>query len=194
MTFTAQFSHPAGATSLTSVGLLVNSTASVDFACYVTYTVASNLFALVNNVASSGSTSVLPGGGSAQNDQCSLVGAGSSASISGTNLTLTVALTFQPGFPGAKTVYLSAADANVSTGWTARGSWTVTVPPPTPSADSVSPNSGSGSTQQFSFVFSDTQSASNLTGLAMLFATSVTSVNVCQLVYDRTPGNHRSGI
>jgi hypothetical protein len=31
-----------------------------------------------------------------------VIGAGSGASLSGTNLTLTVALTFQPGFPGAK--------------------------------------------------------------------------------------------
>src|SRR6185295_14502269 len=113
VTFTAQYLHPAGANALVTIGLLVNSNASVDFACYVTYTVASNLFALANNVASSGSTTVIPGGGSAQNDQCSLIGAGSSASLSGTNLTLTVALTFQPGFPGAKAVYLSASDSSV---------------------------------------------------------------------------------
>ncbi|HEV8144853.1 MAG TPA: SBBP repeat-containing protein [Bryobacteraceae bacterium] len=188
VTFTAQYSHPAGANALTTVGLLVNSNASVDFACYVTYTIATNLFKLANNVASSGSSTVIPGGGSSQNDQCALIGAGSGASLSGTNLTLTVALTFQPGFPGAKTVYLSAADVNVSTGWTARGAWTVTVPAPQPTADSVSPNSGSGSSQQFTFVFSDTQNPENLTGMAMLFSTTVTAVNVCYLVYDRLQG------
>jgi hypothetical protein len=188
VTFTAQYSHPAGATALTVVGLLVNSTASPDYGCYVTYTIATNLFALANDVASSGNTTVIPGGGSAANDQCALVGGSSTAALSGTNLTLTVALTFQPGFPGAKTVYLSAADANVSTGWSAKGTWTVTVPAPQPSADSVSPNSGSGSSQQFSFVFSDTQNPANLTGLAMLFGTSITTANVCYIVYDRTQG------
>ena len=189
VTFTAQYSHPAGATALVTIGLLVNSNASVDFACYVTYMISSNLFALANNVASSGSSPVIPGGGSTQNDQCSLIGAGSSALLSGTNLTLTVALTFQPGFAGVKTVYLSAADSSVSTGWTARGTWTVTAPAPQPSADSVSPNSGSGASQEFTFVFSDTQNPANLTGLAMLFATSVTTSNVCYLVYDRNQGS-----
>jgi len=58
-----------------------------------------------------------------------------------------------------------------------------------PSADSVSPNSGSGASQEFTFVFSDTQNPANLTGLAMLFATSVTSTNVCYLVYDRNQGS-----
>jgi hypothetical protein len=77
----------------------------------------------------------------------------------------------------------------VSTGWTARGTWTVTAPAPQPSADSVSPNSGSGSSQEFTFVFSDTQNPANLSGLAMLFATSVTTANVCYLVYDRNQGS-----
>ncbi len=37
VTFTAQYSHPAGAGSLATVALLLNTTASLNFACYVTY-------------------------------------------------------------------------------------------------------------------------------------------------------------
>ena len=99
-------------------------------------------------------------------------GAGSSASLAGTNLTLTVSLTFQPGFAGGKTVYMYAADASTNTGYLAKGTWSVTIPPPIPSADSVSPNSSTGAIQTFTFVFSDTQSSSNLTIMAMLFSTS----------------------
>ena len=72
VTFTAQYSHPAGAGSLTSVALLLNTTASLNFACYVTYSPATNLFALANDNASTGGVSVTPGGGSAANNQCTL--------------------------------------------------------------------------------------------------------------------------
>src|SRR5207244_7811342 len=65
-TFTAQHSHPAGANSLASVALLMNTGASTDFACYVTYLPAAAQFKLANDVATSGSATVLPGGGSAQ--------------------------------------------------------------------------------------------------------------------------------
>jgi hypothetical protein len=188
VTFTAQYSHPAGATSLTSVALLVNSTASTDFACYVSYNPAANQFTLANDVASSGAVTVNPNAGSAQNSQCTLNGVGSSASLSGTNLTLTVSLVFQPGFTGGKNVYLYAADSITNTGWVARGAWTVTIPPPQPSANSVSPNGSTGSTQTFNFTFSDTQNAANLSTVAMLFAPSFTFINACYIVYDDTRG------
>jgi len=191
VTFTAQYSHPAGAGSLVTVALLLNTTASLNFGCYVTYSPATNLFALANDDASTGGVSVTPGGGSGANDQCVLNGAGSSASIAGTNLTLTVSITFQPAFAGTKTVYLYAADAVSNTGFLAKGTWTVTIPPPMPSADSVSPNASTGASQTFSFVFSDTQSSSNLTVMAMLFSTSGSLSNSCYIVYDRVAGSIR---
>jgi hypothetical protein len=189
VSFTAQYSHPAGAATLATAGLLLNTTASANFACYVTYSPATNLFTLANDDASTGGSSVSPGGGSRQNSQCTLNGSGSSASLAGVNLTLTVSLTFQPNFAGGKTVYLIAADASASTGFLAKGSWTVTVPPAVPSADSVSPNSSSGSSQVFTFVFSDTLAATNLSAIAILFQTSVSFTNACYVVYDPTAGS-----
>ena len=189
VTFTAQYSHPAGAGSLTSVALLVNTTASLNFACDVSYSPVTNLFTLAHDDASTGGDSVNPGDVSRQNSQCVLNGAGSSATRSGTILTITVSINFQPTFIGNKTVYLYAADANTNTGFLAKGVWTVTTPPPTPSADSVSPNIGTGATQTFTFVFSDTQSASNLVAMAMLFNTSVSAANSCYIVYDRNAGS-----
>ncbi len=185
VTFTAQYSHPAGAGSLTVVALLVNTTASLNFACYVTYSPATNLITLANDDASTGGSSVSPGGGILQNSQCTLNGAGSSVAVAGTNLTLVVSVTFQSTFAGSKTVYLYAADANTNTGYLAKGTWTVTVSPPLPSADSVSPNASSGASQVFTFVFSDTQSALNLADLAVLFNTSVSFTNACYIIYDR---------
>jgi len=189
VTFTAQYSHPAGAQSLTSVALLLNTTASLNFGCYVSYSPAANLFILANDDASTGGGSVPPGGGTLQNSQCTFNGASSSATFVGTNLTLVVSLTFQPNFAGNKTVYLYAADASANTGFLAKGVWNVTIPPPTPSADSVSPNASSGAGQVFTFVFSDTQSALNLSGMAVLFNTSVSFTNACYIIYDRGAGS-----
>jgi len=191
VTFTAQYSHPAGAGSLTTVALLINTTASLNFGCYITYSSATNLFTLANSDASTGGIGVTPGGGNAANDQCALSGSGSSVNIAGSNLTLVVSLTFQPGFAGAKTVYLYAADSVTNTGFLAKGGWTVTVPPPQPSADSVTPNASTGAIQTFTFAFSDTQNASNLTNTAMLFSVSGSLANACYIVYDPVSGSVR---
>jgi Beta-propeller repeat len=188
VTFTAAYSDPAGAGALTSVALLVNTTASGAYSCEVTYSPGTNQFGLLND-AGSGVSTITAGSGTAQNSQCVLNGSGSGASLSGTSLTLTVALTFQPSFAGDKTVYLYAADSGSNTGWVARGTWTVTTPPPQPSVDSVSPANGTGMSQTFTFVFSDTQNALNVTGMGMLFATSVDKTNACYIFYDRIAGN-----
>jgi hypothetical protein len=185
---TAQYSDTSGAAALTTVSLLLNTSASTSFACYVSYNLPTNAITLANDVPSTGSVTVAPGGGSQQNNQCVVNGVGTSASISGSTLTLTVSLTFQSGFGGGKTAYLYAADAGANTGWISRGTWTAIIPPPQPSVDSVAPNAGSGVSQTFTFVFSDTQNASNLTGMAMLFAANASVTNACYIVYDRNQG------
>ncbi len=186
--FTAQYSDTGGAAALTTVSLLVNTSAAVDYACYVTYTPSTNQFALYNDVASSGALSLTPGSGSQQNGQCTLSGAGSSVNLSGSTLTMTVALSFDSAFTGSKSVYLAATDAGASTGWVALGTWTIPSPPPLPSADSVSPSAGSGATQTFNFVYSDTQSASNLLAVAVLITPGSSSSDACYVVYDRVAG------
>lgn len=185
--FSAQYTDSGGAAALTAVSLLVSSSVSTSVACYVTYT--GGVLTLANDNPASGSQVVAFGGGSQQNSQCIVNGAGSSVTLAGSTLTLNISLTFLPGFAAAKTTYLYAADAGANTGWVARGAWTVVIPPPQPSADSVSPNGSSGGSQTFTFVFSDSQSATNLIGMAMLFnTTSATVTNACDIVYDRNAG------
>lgn len=187
--WTATFSDPAGVSALASTTVLVNTTASSNYGCQVTYSLASNQFALANDIASSGASLANPGGGTVQNGQCSLNGSGSYVTKSGNTLTMVISLTFQPGFTGNDTVYLYAADVNGNgTGLVASGTWTATVPPPQPSASSVSPNSGLGSSQTFTFVFSDTQNALNITGMAMLFNTSLAFTNACYIIVDTNAG------
>ncbi len=184
--FTAQYADTGGGSTISTAALLVNTSASNAFGCYVSYNPALNLFSIYTDDGGAVLSTVTPGAGGAQNDQCALSGAGSSAAVSGNTLTVTFSLTFQPPFPGAKTVYLLAADANSNTGWIAEGSYTVTIPVGQPTADSVSPNTGLGSGQAFTFVYSDTVYAENLTTVAFLFNTSVTFSGACYVVYDRT--------
>ncbi len=187
--FTAQFSDPAGISALASTTVLVNTTASSNYGCQVTYSVTTNQFALANDVASTGSSLVNPGGGNGQNDQCTLNGSGSYITESGNTLTMVISLTFEPGFTGNDTVYLNAVDTSGNnTGLVASGTWTATVPPPQPTASSVSPNSGLGSSQTFTFVFSDTQNANNITGMAMLFNSSFAYTDACYIIVDTNAG------
>jgi hypothetical protein len=179
-TLTARYSHPAGAAALTEVAFLMGFSASTDYACYVKYSVAEQRFTLMNNIASTGGTTVAPGSGSAQNSQCTLNGAGSGAALSGTQLTLTASLVLPQGFPPSDTIYLYAASAAASTGWVARG----TVP--RVSADSASPAAGLGASQVFTFAFSDSQDAANVTTMAILIHSSLTFTNACYLVFERS--------
>ncbi|MEQ1947581.1 MAG: SBBP repeat-containing protein [Bryobacteraceae bacterium] len=188
VTLTAQFSDTGGAGALTSASLLVNTGASTGFACYLTYVPSTQTLSLANDDPASGSLAIAFGGGTQQNSQCVISGTGASATVSGSTLTLTVPITFLPGFAGSKGVFLNAADSGANTGWVSKGTWTVTIPPAQPSADTVSPNGGSGSSQTFTLVYSDIQSAANLTGMAVLFQTSVTTPNACYVVYDRNQG------
>ena len=65
--------------------------------------------------------------GTLQNSQCTLDVGASSASGSGTNLTVNLAFSFQPGFVGLKNHYMRADDTvnNLTSGWQNRGTWTV---------------------------------------------------------------------
>ena len=60
-----------------------------------------------------------------QNSQCVLNAENSSATASGTTLTLNVALTFIPGFAGPKNIYMEAQNATLSSGWVNLGFWNV---------------------------------------------------------------------
>ena len=128
VTFTAKYSDSGGGSTLTSAALLVNSTASTAYGCYVTYNPGLNVFSLYNDAGTAVLSTVTPGGQAAQNDECALNGAGSSASMSGTSLTVTFSITFQPPFTGSQSVYLSAADASSNTGLQVEGSYTVPSP------------------------------------------------------------------
>ena len=186
VTFTAQYSDTGGALNITSAALLVNASASTGVACYVSYNPGLNLFSIYNDAGTAVLSTVTPGGAPAQNTQCALNGVGSSASVSGNNLTVNFSLTFQPPFPGPKTVYLSVADPGSNTGLIAVGTYTASIAPGTPQVTSVSPNNASGTGATFNFVYSDTVFAANLTSVSVLFNSSLTFNNACSIAYSLT--------
>ena len=70
-------------------------------------------------------------------------------SIGVTSIVVTVDLTFNANWFGAKNIYLLASETIVNSGSVTVGGWTVTGGAPT--ADSVSPASGTGTSPNFTF-------------------------------------------
>ena len=107
--------------------------------------------------------------------------------LSGNNLTLNLAMTFQASYAGVQNIYMYAADVSGSnTGWIQRGTWTVTTSGAgTPSAVSVTPNSQSGLNQTFVLEYSDTAGAASLQNVWVWFGASIgDSANSCVLNYN----------
>ena len=179
-TFGLQVSDPVGASDLTTVGLLFNSTASTSGACAVTYNQAQNTLTLLTDAGVALASFITPGSGTLQNSQCVLNGAFSSASVAGNVLTLNLAIAFQPAFSGVKNVYSEAIGASQSVSWQQEGTW---ISPPVV-AMAVMPSSGSGLQQRFSFQVTDSLSAGDLTSVGVLFNTAAAASGACAVIYN----------
>jgi hypothetical protein len=163
-TFTLQYSDNGGAANLRQVWVYFNGTLAnpADNACMLYYDAVAKQIYLLNDNATAWQAVALGTAAVLQNSQCSLsLGAGK-ATVSGNTLTLNIALTFQPGFAGARNIYMYATDAaGFNSGWQLRGAWTVPGGVG-PQAVSVTPSSGFGSTQTFALQYSDSAGASSL--------------------------------
>jgi hypothetical protein len=116
--------------------------------------------------------------GTVQNSQCTLNGAGSSLVTSGNTLTVNLAVSFPARFAGTKKVYGYAQTvAGLGSGWQTLGTWT--VPVVLPQVVSVVPSSGTGSSGTFSFVFSDSNGASNLGMVQVLINGTFSGAPAC---------------
>jgi hypothetical protein len=186
-TFSFLFSDPDGAADLRYEFVLINQDLRGDGACLLHYD-GTRLW-LANDPGTAWQGPLTPGSaGTLQNSQCVLDGAGSSVSTSGQNLTLRLAVTFQPAFAGAKAIYMQTVDrGGLDTSLQWRGSWMVGPGPnQAPSALSVTPASGSGSSQTFSFLFSDPDGAADLRYEFVLINQELRSDGGCVLHYDGT--------
>jgi len=124
--FTAAYSHPGGASRITSARILFNPAVDGRMACYIYYDRVSGSLLLVNDAGDSSARTRPGAAGRLANSQCQLDGGRSSVAEDGKRLTVRVALTFRPSFTGAKNLYLYAQDAEgKSTGFQQRGTWIV---------------------------------------------------------------------
>ena len=169
------------------MAILFAPTLNTTNACYLIWDRTANTVSLTYDNPANGQTPFTPGAnGIATNEQCTMNAANSTVIMDSTQVVVTMDLTFNSTFYGAKNIYLYASEGTANSGWTAVGSWTVTGG--ASEANSVSPASGNGSTSTFTFTVSDSSSETNLTGMTMLFTAGAPSdtANACYLVYNRT--------
>jgi hypothetical protein len=183
-TFTAVYSDPNGVADLSGVGMIFSTGASVASGCALIYVPGSNTIYLYNNAGTALlSTGVIPGSsGSVSNNQCTVNGTGSSTSTNGNNLTVNFALSFSGAFLGQKNVSLNAAGQTASSGFLVKGTWLPSSAGP-PTVVSLLPTSGSGATETFTAVYSDPNGVPDLTGVGMIFNTSLSAASACAVIY-----------
>ncbi len=152
-TITVIVSGNPGYANLGVINLLVNSFLDGRYACYVAVVPSGNgaTVYLVDDFGNAGgpyASVAIPGStGQASNSQCTISAVGSSISMSGNQLTVSLKITFNISFAGAKVIYAAARDlAGQNSGWQPAGTFFVGTP-----TFSVSPSAGTGASQTFSF-------------------------------------------
>jgi uncharacterized repeat protein (TIGR01451 family) len=187
--FTFVYNDANGAGDLASAQVIVGASNSAASSCYVWVTPASGAVWLANDNGTWAASMTLGTAGTLQNSQCVVNVGSSSGTLSGNTYTLTLALSFQSGFSGAKNVYsyASSLTTGLSSGWQTVGTWTTgtVVSGPTIHAVSVTPASGSGGSQVFTFQFSDSSGASDLATVSALINSSTAVSMACQVTYNR---------
>ncbi len=184
--FTFKYSSANGFGYLSSVYSLINGPINAGGGCYIYYLPASNALYLYNDAGTAATGPLTPGSGSKlSNSQCTLNGAGSSASGAGNTLTVALSISFQAAFARLQNVYGYAIDsAGSGSGWQALGTWNssgLSMLPPT--ADSVSPASGAGTSQVFTFKYSSANGFGYLSSVYSLINGPINAGGGCYIYY-----------
>jgi hypothetical protein len=93
--------------------------------CLLNYNVSTATLSLLND-SSTWMPSYFGSGVILQNSQCAIDLGNSSATQNGNSFTLHLAMTFKPGYAGAKNIYMYGDGvSSVSSGWQLRGTYTI---------------------------------------------------------------------
>jgi hypothetical protein len=188
-TFTFVFSGTQGAANLSSAEMLFAVSPDGLNSCFIVYDPNHDTITLKSVDLAESQTKPAGSSSTLENSQCAIDA--TSVTMTPLSTAISVGITFKSTFLGRKNIYTYAAqdDGSASPAWQQSGTYTVADRPlPVPSADSVSPNAGNRVSQTFTFVFSDSQSATNLVAAAILFAPALDVQNSCYIVYDRSLG------
>ena len=191
--FTFTFTHQDSVSQIGVVNALINTALVGNNACYIAYSYPQGVLYLVNDGGTESGLSsplVLGGAGSVSNSQCTILGGGSAATVSGNTLTLTLNVTFTPNFMGNKVVYLAGRSVNnASSGWRTAG---VSIIPESlvafPRSVDANPGAGESNTALISFSYQDVASTDNLQTVWALTNTAVDGGRACYVAYYK-PGN-----
>jgi len=191
--FTFTFTHQESVSQIGVLNVLINTALVGSSACYIAYSQPLGVLYLVNDGGVENGLSaplVLGGAGSVSNSQCTILGGGSAATVSGNTLTLTLNVTFTPNFMGNKVVYLAGRSVNeASSGWRTAG---VSIIPESlvafPRSVDANPGTGEANTAVLSFSYQDVASTDNIQTVWALMNTAVDGARACYVAYFK-PGN-----
>jgi glucose/arabinose dehydrogenase len=186
-TFALQYSDTMGAGDLATLVAWFAATpaSSTVNSCFAYYEPSSNLVFLLNDAATGWTSGIRGSNTVIQNSQCAIPLATTTVTSVGTTLTLSLVVTFNPAYAGAKTTWMLAGNFNgTSSGWQAKGTWMVPGAVG-PTADGVSPASGSGPSQMFALQYSDSAGFADLAATFVWFTTAIGSAaNTCVAYYE----------
>ena len=185
--FTFVFSDPQNPASLTGLAMLFATSVTTANVCYLVYDRNQGSISLLWDSGAGSNSKPIASAAILQNSQCQV--STTSVTTSGLSVILKASITFKGTFTGLKSIFMYASRGGLNTGWVNKGTFNSTANSTIggiPTADSVVPASGSGRAQRFSFQVSDLGGSSYITGVAMLFASSLSTLNACSIVYDRT--------
>jgi len=132
-TFTFGLTDPGNWQTGTVADVILNDVFDGQSACYFALVPSTRTLYLVDDAGNAGgpfagNVFFAPNGtgsGTASNSQCTINGTGSSYTIAGTQITLTLNMTFTSSFSGNRTFYVGAQNVSPPSGWQAIGSWMV---------------------------------------------------------------------
>jgi len=155
-TFTFTVRDPDGATNLHYLQFHIARPQTESNSCLIHYDVAQNVFYLRNDDATDW-WGIYPGTNTRTgNSQCELYAATTRAIKSGTDLNVTLDISFRGTFTGNRDVFILAADLGSNiTDWYQAGSFAVTSDPTLLELVSVSPVAGAASSQLFTMTLRD---------------------------------------
>ena len=106
-TFALQYSDTGGAASLQQVWVYFDAALAnpASNACMLYYSAATNQIDLLNDNATAWLPATPEAATTLQNSQCSLDVAATTVALNANTLTLSLAMTFQPSYAGAKNIY-----------------------------------------------------------------------------------------
>jgi subtilisin family serine protease len=192
-TFSLTARDPNGASDVSRVYFLLEANTSIAVGtCHGYYDRATNGIFLYNDALTSLQAGVTAGvSGTAQNSQCSISGAASSATTAGTDLVLNLSITRQGSYSsGTRNLYGWVTDSGgLGTGWIPLSVWTIgaAAAPQAPTLAVATPASSTTTTQVFSLTGRDGNGFSDIQRFYFLVNSDKSvPANTCHGFYDRS--------